>query len=600
MRRLMTILVAGLLAVPLLALPAAAAPGDGQLSVLHGIPGVTVDVYVDGAETIPDFTFGTLTGPLPLPSDTYKVDIYADDKKGIDPPILSADLSIPPGGNVTAVAYLEGDGGAGDPVPMLTAYNNDTTFTNIGQGRVSARHLANAPAVDILAGGGVLFGDVANGESGSADVPPGTYGVSINAAGTSTQVFPASGTIPVGVSTNTSVIAYAIGDIESGDPADFTVVPQVITLGASAGYANVSVVHGVPGVTVDVYLNGNLTIPGFEPGTITNRLLLPAGTYDIAIYAEGANPLADLPVISASGVAVPAGANASVVAHLDGGGDPTASVFIDDLSPTDAGEGRVTVRHTAHAPDVDVLANGSVLFSDLVNGDSEAADVPGATYQVTLNSPTGTATQVFPGSGSVSLPVADGANTFVYAIGTFPATFELIVGVVEGIGGFDDIASSVHRANIIKMTTLGITRVTDSYRPEDSVTRGEMAAFIRRALNLPGSSTDFFTDDGTSIFEGDINAIAQYGITVGSGGKFFPNDVVTRGQMAAFIKRAFQLGAGGATPFTDVDGSIFRNDIRAIYAAGVTVGTSPTTYSPENPVTRAQMATFLARALGLE
>jgi len=596
----MTILVAGLLAVPLLALPASAAPGDGQLSVLHGIPGATVDVYVDGVETIPNFTFGTLAGPLPIPGDTYTVDIYLDDTKGIDPPILTADLSIPPGGNVTAVAYLEGDGGAGDPTPMLTAFNNDTAFTNVGQGRVTARHLANAPAVDILAGGGVLFGDVANGESGSADVPPGTYGVSINAAGTATQVFPASGTIPVAVSTNTSVIAYAIGDIESSDPADFTVVPQVITLGAPSGYANISVVHGVPGVTVDVYLNGNLTIPSFAPGTITDRLLLPAATYDIAIYAEGANPLVDLPVISAPGVAVPAGANASVVAHYDDGGNLTASVFIDDLSMTDAGEGRLTVRHTADAPDVDVLANGSVLFSDLVNGDGETGDVPTATYQVTLNSPTGSSSQVFPASGSVALPIAEGANTFVYAIGTFPSTFELIVGVVDGLGGFDDTAGSVHEGNIITMTTLGVTRVQDSYRPEDSVTRGEMAAFIRRALNLPASSTDYFTDDETSIFESDINAIAQYGITVGSGGKYFPNDTVTRGQMAAFIKRAFQLGAGGATPFTDIDASIFKGDIGAIYASGITVGTSPTTYSPNDPVTRGQMATFLARALGLE
>ena len=341
-----------------------------------------------------------------------------------------------------------------------------------------------------------------------------------------------------------------------------------------------------------------------EPETITDRLLLPAGTYDIALYEEGANPLATKPVLTAAGVAVPAGATASVVAYLQGDGSaagtPAAKVFIDDLSATAVGEGRVTVRHTASAPAVDVLANDSILFPNVMNGEGGSADVPAATYAVTLDSPPGSGTQVFPGSGSVSLNVAEGANTIVYAIGDFPSTFTLIVGVVEGLGGFDDIADSVHRENIVKMTTLGITRVEESYRPDDEVTRGEMAAFLRRALNLPGSSTDFFSDDDASIFEDDINAIAAVGVTLATGGNYAPDEPVTRGQMSAFIKRGFQIGAGGATPFTDIDSSIFKGDIADIYAAGVTVGTSPTTFSPDDPTTRGQMATFLARALGLE
>lgn len=597
MRRTITVLLAVFMLAALAVAPASAAsPGKAELSVLHGIPGAIVDVYVDGDLTIDDFEFTTLAGPLELPAASYEVEIMADgDVPSTDTPILAGTIALPSGGNVTAVANLDASG-----APTISVFNNDTTLSNVGQGRVTARHLAKAPAVDILAGGAVLFAGVENGESGAADVPPGTYGVSINLAGTATQVFPSTGTIPVPVSTNTAVIAYAIGDA-GGAPGDFTVVPQVITLGAPSGYGNVSIVHGVPGLTVDVYIDGNLTIPSFAPETITPRLLLPAGTYDISIYAAGADPLSDAAAIVASGVAVPKGANASVVAHLDASGNPTASVFIDDLSATDDGEGRVTVRHTAEAPAVDVLANGGVLFSDVENGEGGAADVPAATYEVTLNSPPGSGSQVFPASGSVALPVAEGANTFVYAIGSFPSTFTLIVGVSEGLGGFSDIAESVHRDNIIKMANLGITQgyVDGSYRPDDDVTRGQMAAFLRRALNLPLSDRDFFTDDDGSIFEDDINSIAQYGITVGSGGKYFPEASVTRGQMAAFINRAFQLGAGGATPFTDISSSVFQGDIEAIYAADITVGTSATTYSPQDLVTRGQMATFLVRALGL-
>jgi hypothetical protein len=127
-----------------------------------------------------------------------------------------------------------------------------------------------------------------------------------------------------------------------------------------------------------------------------------------------------------------------------------------------------------------------------------------------------------------------------------------------------------------------------------------MAAFVRRALNLPATDTDYFDDDNDSVFEGDINAIAEAGITFGTGDReFSPNDTITRGQMAAFLARAFEVPASSTDAFTDDDDSIFEDDINAIAAAGITVGTGPGTYGPDENVTRAQMATFLARSLGI-
>ncbi len=592
MRRLLSLAVAVVLLVPLTAVSVAAAPGDAQLSVLHGIPGAVVDVYVDGVETIPDFEFTDLEGPLALPSGTYSVGVYADGEGPGDMAILSGDLTLPPGGNVTAVAHLDDAGGF-----VLSAFANDTSYTNVSQGRVVVRHLAKAPSVDVLAAGGVLFGGLENGDSGAADVAPLTYPVTINAAGTATQVFPASGAVDVAVPANTNVTVYAIGDIAG----DFTVVPQVIDLGAPDGYGVVTVVHGVPGLTVDVYLNGLLTLAAFAPETITGQILLPAGTYDIAIYPAGADPLAVAPAIQADGVAVPAGVNASVVAHLDAGGMATATVFVDDVSSISTGDARVTVRHTAAAPAVDVLADGAVLFADVENGEGAGADVPEGSYAVTVNGE-GTSTQVFPTAGAVDLALADGTNTVVYAIGTLGSDFTLIVDVVYGLGengAFDDTASSVHKTNIGIIYRVGITVGTSptTYSPEAPVTRGQMAAFLTRALGLPASSVDAFSDDDGSIFEADINAIAAFGITKAA--VFDADRPVTRGEMAAFLKRALSLSGGGSTPFTDTGSSIFAGDIADIYAAGITVGTSPTTYSPDDPVTRAQMATFIARALGI-
>ena len=163
--------------------------------------------------------------------------------------------------------------------------------------------------------------------------------------------------------------------------------------------------------------------------------------------------------------------------------------------------------------------------------------------------------------------------------------------------GFNDISNSVHKDNILKLVSLGIASTGSSFRPADDVTRGQMAAFLTRALNLKSTSKDYFSDDSASIFEDDINALAAAGIASTTSSKYRPDDPVRRGQVAAFLTRAFGFKKGGSTPFTDIGDTIFRDDIAGIYRLGITVGTSPTTYSPNTRVTRGQVATFLVRAL---
>ena len=92
--------------------------------------------------------------------------------------------------------------------------------------------------------------------------------------------------------------------------------------------------------------------------------------------------------------------------------------------------------------------------------------------------------------------------------------------------GFRDTGSDIHQANIEKLAYSAITKgcnppLNDLYCPDDSVTRGQMAAFLVRALGLPAATTDFFTDDDGSVFESNINALAASGITRGCGGDNF-------------------------------------------------------------------------------
>ncbi len=110
---------------------------------------------------------------------------------------------------------------------------------------------------------------------------------------------------------------------------------------------------------------------------------------------------------------------------------------------------------------------------------------------------------------------------------------------------FDDISLSIFVDEILWLRDQGITRGCSPdgslFCPDDFVTRGQMAAFLNRALALPVSDMDTFGDDDGSIFEADIEALFAAGITRGctaDGSSFCPDEFVTRGQMAAFIFRS--------------------------------------------------------------
>ena len=174
-------------------------------------------------------------------------------------------------------------------------------------------------------------------------------------------------------------------------------------------------------------------------------------------------------------------------------------------------------------------------------------------------------------------------------------------------GFFDVPDSHVFSPDVAWLADEGITGGcnppwSDFFCPDDVVTRGQMAAFLVRALGYSGGGFEFSDDDG-SVFESDIEALAAAGVTRGCdppvNDRFCPDDPVTRGQMAAFLVRALGLSDGGGVGFVDTVGSVFESDIEAL-AAGITAGCDPPVndrFCPDDVVTRGQMAAFLHRAL---
>ena len=179
-------------------------------------------------------------------------------------------------------------------------------------------------------------------------------------------------------------------------------------------------------------------------------------------------------------------------------------------------------------------------------------------------------------------------------------------------GTFGDDDGNVHEGSIEAIAAAGITLgcnppANDRYCPASSVTRGQMAAFLVRALGLGPANGDYFSDDEDSVFEDDINRLAASGITRGcnppANDNYCPGGRVTRGQMAAFLVRGYgYTDDGGGDRFSDDDASQFEGDIDRLATAGITLGCNPpsnTRYCPDDPVRRDQMASFLARAGGL-
>jgi hypothetical protein len=193
---------------------------------------------------------------------------------------------------------------------------------------------------------------------------------------------------------------------------------------------DVTVIHGIPGLTVDVYVNGDLTLEGFEPGEVAGPLNLPAGDYDLDIAPAGSG--IDAAVLSGQ-ASVTDGLNASIIANLGEDGTPTISIFVNDTSEIAGGESRLVVRHTAAAPEVDILlADGTELFGGVSNPQEGQADVPAGSYDVEI-APAGAGVEgsVFSVPG-VELP--EGTARIVYATGSLAdETFGLVIQDIEGL-----------------------------------------------------------------------------------------------------------------------------------------------------------------------
>ena len=167
---------------------------------------------------------------------------------------------------------------------------------------------------------------------------------------------------------------------------------------------------------------------------------------------------------------------------------------------------------------------------------------------------------------------------------------------------FRDDDTSIHEASINAIAAAGITNGCSDfwgwwYCPDRTVSRAQMASFLARALGLEPSDSDAFGDDDGSTHEQSIDALADAGITTGcTSGGFCPDRAITRGEMATFLARALDLQPASSDYFIDDNSHSHETAINAVAEAGLTLGCGGERFCPNDPVIRAQMASFLDRA----
>ena len=171
-----------------------------------------------------------------------------------------------------------------------------------------------------------------------------------------------------------------------------------------------------------------------------------------------------------------------------------------------------------------------------------------------------------------------------------------------GVAGFGDVEESAFYTNAVQwMVDNDITTGTSPtcFSPRDPVTRGQAAAFMWRMEGEPTATPHSFSDVTAAYQQSPVSWMAATGITTGtSSTTYSPDNELTRGQLAALLHRLAGEPEASGHPFNDVTSSWQQTPVAWMVANSITTGTSSSTFSPDDTVTRGQLATFFYRYKG--
>lgn len=201
-------------------------------------------------------------------------------------------------------------------------------------------------------------------------------------------------------------------------------VPQTTSAQSAA---DLTLVHGIPGTTVDLLVDGTVVIDAFAPGSLANISSFAGQTLENVTVTDDAT--GDIVIGPTATLEVPDSGSFSIVAHLDAAGTAVLSTFENNTAPTATeGEARVSVRHTAEAPAVDLIVGNQRPIVDLTNGQSGELELPAGELAGAQLAPTGGDAI----ADIATINLAADTNTIVYAVGSVAGdTLDFVVQVVD-------------------------------------------------------------------------------------------------------------------------------------------------------------------------
>ena len=286
----------------------------------------------------------------------------------------------------------------------------------------------------------------------------------------------------------------------------------------------------------------------------------------------------------------------------------TATVTVAKKAASSSGSGSGTGDGGGAVP------AGTVTIQPSLNGKVTADNISaaeGATVTLTVQPDAGytlAALTVTDGNGSKLTLVANGNGKYTFTMPasnvTVTATFSKDTSVP---GFFVDVPAGEYYYNaVLWAVEKGITSGTGdgtTFSPNATCTRAQAVTFLWRAAGSPApkSSNMPFTDVAAgSYYYNAVLWAVENGITTGTGDTTFsPDATCSRGQIVTFLWRSQNSpAAGSVNPFADVKSDdYYANAVLWAVKEEITTGTSDTTFSPANNCTRAQIVTFLWRAL---
>jgi len=178
-----------------------ALPQTGEVYVVQGLPGTTLDISIDGRSVAGNAAAKDVVGPLTLPPGDHTLNAAGTGATA------AATFTVKPGENLDVVVHRQVDP---TKPPMITSFPNDLTSAAAGTGRVSVTHTAAVGPADIRVNGKVAFANVANGESLSLVVPATSYSVDIVPTATTGPIVFGPATLPVKETALTRVFAIGV------------------------------------------------------------------------------------------------------------------------------------------------------------------------------------------------------------------------------------------------------------------------------------------------------------------------------------------------------------------------------------------------------